>query len=94
MTVEEKEKELKPWLDYVNNNDIEVVNGIANNFDVDDINEYKKLYDSYLAGGGFDFFMKHFNTPSQGIGIGKEGSTQLIANFTGNICEFKKLITI
>jgi len=92
MTAEQKGENLKPWLDYINNNDIDIKEGVKNEFNVDDMVEYKKLYDAYLSSGHFDFFMKHFNTPSQGVGIGCEGGTQLFANFTGNVCDFKEFL--
>lgn len=92
MEVQEKEERLKPWLDFINNNDLDVKVNEDNKYETADLSEYKKLYESWLSTGHSDVFMIAFGVPAQGVGIGCDGGTKLNVTFTGDICELKNML--
>lgn len=89
--IEQKEQRLKPWLDYINDNNIDVKVNEKNEFFISDIEEYKKLYNAWLSYGHSDIFKKAFGVSAQGIGIGCAPGTQLYATYTGDMCDLKNI---
>lgn len=89
--INQKEERLKPWVDYINNNNIDIKVNEKNEFFISDLKEYKKLYYAWLSDGNPDIFKKAFGVSAQGIGIGCAPGTQLYATYTGDRCDLKNI---
>lgn len=89
--IEEKEALLKPWLNYINDNNIDVNINEKNEFSISDLEEYKKLYYSWVSVGNKDIFKQAFGVAAQGVGIGCKPGTTFYATYTGDKCDLKNI---
>ena len=89
MTNQQKEYALKPWLNYILDSGMEIKMNEMNYFVVDDLEDYKMLYDSWISAGHIDFFMKNFSVPAEGLTIGCKGGTQFTCSWGGNKCDLQ-----
>lgn len=91
MTEKEIEKKLQPWVDFIDKHGLDIKKNETNVYETDDLAEYEILYKSYIDSGHIDFFHKDFGIFAQGIGIGAKGGTQLVVNYSGELCDLKNM---